>query len=177
MEDFAHFWEILGIFGGQILGGSWGWITKFRYIKTRPVWGHGGQSEQSYVEGKLSQSHFYAGKLLRSRHLRAISGSSGRPFCAPFSLQGSWDLEEHDQISLVAKWRCCDVFLGFWTEIKKPPPQRQRPEDIGKSCAELRYQFSCYGLLSIISFQMCICVYGYHNSSLFLILSVSFSNG
>jgi hypothetical protein len=35
--DFAHFWEILGIFGGQILGGSWGWITNFRSIKTRPV--------------------------------------------------------------------------------------------------------------------------------------------
>jgi hypothetical protein len=35
--DFGHFWEILGIFGGQILGGSWGWITNFRSIKTRPV--------------------------------------------------------------------------------------------------------------------------------------------
>jgi hypothetical protein len=30
--DFGHFWEILGIFGGQILGGSWGWITNFSYI-------------------------------------------------------------------------------------------------------------------------------------------------
>jgi hypothetical protein len=35
--DFIHFWEILGVFGGQILGGSWGWITNFRSIKTRPV--------------------------------------------------------------------------------------------------------------------------------------------
>jgi hypothetical protein len=35
--DFLHFWEILGIFGAQILGGSWGWITNFRSIKTRPV--------------------------------------------------------------------------------------------------------------------------------------------
>jgi hypothetical protein len=35
--DLGHFWEILGIFGGQILGGSWGWITNFRYIKTRPI--------------------------------------------------------------------------------------------------------------------------------------------
>jgi hypothetical protein len=48
-----------------------------------------GQSEQSYAEEKPSQSHFYAGKLLRSRRCRAISGSSGRPFCVPFSLQGS----------------------------------------------------------------------------------------
>ena len=31
--------------------------------------------EQSYAEGKPSQSHFYAGKLLRSRCLRAISGA------------------------------------------------------------------------------------------------------
>jgi hypothetical protein len=37
MEDFIHFWEILGIFGGQILGGSWGWITNFRSIKNRSV--------------------------------------------------------------------------------------------------------------------------------------------
>jgi hypothetical protein len=35
--DFIHFWEILGIFGAQILGGSWGWITNFRSIKTRPI--------------------------------------------------------------------------------------------------------------------------------------------
>jgi hypothetical protein len=37
LMDFLHFWEILGIFGAQILGGSWGWITNFRSIKTRPV--------------------------------------------------------------------------------------------------------------------------------------------
>jgi hypothetical protein len=24
LADFLHFWGILGIFGGQILGGSWG---------------------------------------------------------------------------------------------------------------------------------------------------------
>jgi hypothetical protein len=27
LMDFLHFWEILGIFGAQILGGSWRWIT------------------------------------------------------------------------------------------------------------------------------------------------------
>jgi hypothetical protein len=63
--------------------------------------------------------------------LQAISGSSGHPFCMPFILLGSRDLEEHDQISLVANWHCCDVFFELLTEIKKPPPQRQRPRDVG----------------------------------------------
>jgi hypothetical protein len=63
--------------------------------------------------------------------LQAISGSSGHPFCMSFLLLGCRDLEENDQISLVAYWHCGDVFLIFLTEIKKPPPQRQRPGDIG----------------------------------------------
>ena len=73
----------------------------------------GEQSEQSYAEGKLSQSQFDAEKLLRRRHFQTISGSSGRPFCVSFSLHGSRDLEEHDQISLVSIWHCSDVFLSF----------------------------------------------------------------
>jgi hypothetical protein len=68
---------------------------------------------QIYADGKPSQSHFYARKLLRSKRLWAISGSFGHPFCVPFSLQGSRDLEEHDQISLVANWHCCNVLLRF----------------------------------------------------------------
>jgi hypothetical protein len=71
----------------------------------------GGQSEQSYAEVKPSQSHFYAGKLLRSRRSRAISGNFGHSFCVPFLLLGSRDLEEHDQISLVALWHYCDVLI------------------------------------------------------------------
>jgi hypothetical protein len=39
-----------------------------------------GQSGQSYVEAKQSQSHFYAGELLRSRTLEAISGGYTQPF-------------------------------------------------------------------------------------------------
>jgi hypothetical protein len=70
------------------------------------------QSEQSYAKEKPSQSHFYAGKLLRSRRCRVISGSSERPFCVPFSLQGSKDLNEHDQISFVAIWHYNNVFLS-----------------------------------------------------------------
>jgi hypothetical protein len=72
-----------------------------------------GHSEQNYAEEKPSQSHFEAEKLLRRRRCRTISGSSGRPFCVSFSLHGSRDLEEHDQISLVAIWHCSDVLLSF----------------------------------------------------------------
>ena len=149
--DFGHFWEILDSFWAQILGGSWGMITNFRSIKTRPVWGHGGQSEQSYAEGKPNKSHFYAGKLLRSKRLRAISGSYGHPFCMPFSLLGSRDLEEHDQISLIAIWHCSDVLFSFWTEIKKPPPQRKRPGDVGKVV-----------LNSVINLRVMVCCLFFH---------------
>jgi hypothetical protein len=30
--DFGHYWEILGPFLGQILGGSWEMVTNFRSI-------------------------------------------------------------------------------------------------------------------------------------------------
>jgi hypothetical protein len=70
------------------------------------------QSEQSYVEEKPSQSHFYAGKILRSRRCRVISGSFEHSFCVSFSLQGFRDLDEYEQISLVAIWHCSDVFLS-----------------------------------------------------------------
>jgi hypothetical protein len=72
-----------------------------------------GHSEQNYAEEKPSQSHFEAKKLLRRRRCRTISGSSRHPFCVPFSLHGSRDLEEHDQISLVSIWHCSDVILNF----------------------------------------------------------------
>jgi hypothetical protein len=74
---------------------------------------HWGHSEQNDAEEKPSQSHFDAEKLLRRRRCRTISGSSGRPFCVSFSLHGSRDLEEHDQISLVAIWHCSDVLLSI----------------------------------------------------------------
>ena len=73
-----------------------------------------GQSElQSYAVGEPSQSHFEAEKLLRRRRCRTISRSSGCPFCVPFSLHGSRDMDEHDQISLVAIWHCSDLLLSF----------------------------------------------------------------
>jgi hypothetical protein len=65
----------------------------------------GEQLEQSYDEENPSQSHFDAEKPLRRRRCRTISGSFGCLFCVLFSLQGSRDLGEHDQISLVAIWQ------------------------------------------------------------------------
>jgi hypothetical protein len=63
-----------------------------------------GYSKQRHAEEKPSQIHFEAEKLLRRRRCRIISGSSGHPFCVPFSLHGSRDMEEHEQISLVSIW-------------------------------------------------------------------------
>jgi hypothetical protein len=80
------------------------------------------------AEEKPSQSQFEAGKSLRRRCCRTISGSSGRPFCVPFFVRGSRDLGEHDQISIVSIHHCNDVLSSCQTEIKKPPPQRKGPE-------------------------------------------------
>jgi hypothetical protein len=59
-----------------------------------------GHSEQVYAEYFPSQSHFYAGKLLRRAPLWAISGSFGHPISVSSVLLGSRDLVEQDQISL-----------------------------------------------------------------------------
>ena len=71
------------------------------------------QLEKSYAEENPSQSHVDAEKLLRRRRCRIISGNFGHLFRVPFSLHGSRDLEEHDQISLVAIWHCSNVLLSF----------------------------------------------------------------
>jgi hypothetical protein len=60
-----------------------------------------GNSEKNYAEVKPSQSHFEVEKLLRRRRCRIISGSFERSFCVSFSLHGSRDMEEHEQISIV----------------------------------------------------------------------------
>jgi hypothetical protein len=73
----------------------------------------GEQSEQSYDEEKKSQIHFDAEKPLRRRRCRTISGSFRCPFCVLFSFQGSRDLGEHDQISLVAIWQLSNVLVIF----------------------------------------------------------------
>jgi hypothetical protein len=45
-------------------------------------------SEQSYDEGKPSQSQFVAGKPLRWKRCRIVSGSLEHQFGVPFLLQG-----------------------------------------------------------------------------------------
>jgi hypothetical protein len=71
-------------------------VTKFRSIKARASWSHGGHSDQVYAEDFPSQSHFYAGKLLRSAPLWAISGSSSHLISMLFLFLGSRDLIEQD---------------------------------------------------------------------------------
>jgi hypothetical protein len=71
----------------------------------------GGHLEQVNAKYLSSESHFYAGKLLRRAPLRVISRSSGHPISVSFLLLGSRDLIEQDQISFVTFWHCCHVFL------------------------------------------------------------------
>jgi hypothetical protein len=52
----------------------------------RPMDSH---SEQSYAEGEPSQSQFVAGKPLRWKRCRIVSGSLEHQFGVSFLLQGS----------------------------------------------------------------------------------------
>ena len=63
-------------------------------------------SEQSYAGGKPSQSQFDAGKPLRWRRCRIVSGSLEHQICVPFLALGSRDLCQQDQISIVAFGHC-----------------------------------------------------------------------
>jgi hypothetical protein len=65
------------------------------------------------LEKSQAKVSFDVEKLLRRRRCQIVSGSSGHPFCVSFSLQGSRDLGEQDQISLVAIWNCSDVLLSI----------------------------------------------------------------
>jgi hypothetical protein len=79
--DFCPFLGDIGPFLRPDLGRKLGDDNQLQiYINQAFLRPWRGDSEQSYAEGKPSQSHFYAGKLLRSAPLRAISGSSGHPF-------------------------------------------------------------------------------------------------
>ena len=82
-----QFLEILVIFGGYwalFEVRSWGevgrWLPISYLYKLGLLEAMAGDSNQIYDEGKPSQSHFYAGKLLRNAPLQAISGSSSHPF-------------------------------------------------------------------------------------------------
>jgi hypothetical protein len=65
------------------------------------------------LEKSQAKVNFDAEKLLRRRRCRIVSGSSGRPFCVSFSLQGSRDLGEQEHISIVAIWHCSNVLLSI----------------------------------------------------------------
>jgi hypothetical protein len=41
-------------------------------------------------------------------------------------------------------------FASIEELIKKPPPLRQRPEDVGNFVSNSIYHFSCYGLLFLL---------------------------
>jgi hypothetical protein len=72
-------------------------------------------SEQVYAEYFPSQIHFYAGKLLRSAPLRAISGSFGHPISVSFLLLGSRDLVEKYQINFVTFWYYFYLLINLLT--------------------------------------------------------------
>jgi hypothetical protein len=145
-----EFWPILGDIGPFLrpdLRGKLGDGFQLQiYINQGFLYPWRGHSEKDYDEYFPSQSHFYAGKLLRSTPLWAISGRSGHRISMSFILLGSRDLVEQDQISFITFWHYCDVFLNIPTEIRKPHPLRQRLGDIGE-IVELHYHIGVHGLL------------------------------
>jgi hypothetical protein len=96
-----QFWRLFSLFGGY-----WApfetkyweevgrWLPNLYLYKPGLIESMRGHSEQVYAEYFPSQSHLYAGKLLRSTPLRAISGSSGHPISLMFLLLGYRDLVE-----------------------------------------------------------------------------------
>jgi hypothetical protein len=99
LEIFGQYWGILGPFLGQILGEVGRWLPTLGLYKPGLLEAMGGDSEQVYAEYFPSQSHFYAGKILRSTPLWAISWSSDHPISVSFLLLGSRDLVENKTIS------------------------------------------------------------------------------
>jgi hypothetical protein len=92
----ANFWRFLVIFGGSwalFEARSWGevgrWLPTSGLYKPEALESMGGISGKRNAVEILRQSHFYAGKLLRSAPLRAISGSFIHPFSVSSILMGS----------------------------------------------------------------------------------------
>ena len=167
MPIFSRFTPFLGDIGHFWRPDSWRklgmWNQLLRYINQTCLRPRDSHSEQSYAGGKPSQSQFDAGKPLRWRRCRIVSRSLEHQFCVSFLLLGSWDLGQQDRISLVANRNCWDVILSTWAEIKKPPPQGKRPGDVGKHCAELRYQPAFLWFAVHYCFQICICLFDWYN--------------
>jgi hypothetical protein len=83
LGSFGDFWPFLGDIGPffrPYLGGKLGDGYQLQiYINHAFLRPWGGDSEKIYVEDFPSQSHFYAGKLLKSAPLQTIFGSFGHP--------------------------------------------------------------------------------------------------
>jgi hypothetical protein len=93
MPNISRFSPFLGDIGHFWRPDSWRklgmWNQLQCYINQaclRPMDSH---SEQSYAEGKPSQSQFDGVKPLRWRRCRIVSGSLEHQFCMSFLLQGS----------------------------------------------------------------------------------------
>jgi hypothetical protein len=116
---FGDFWPILGDIGPFLrpdLGGKLGDGYQLQiYINQTFLRPWEDIQSRFYAEDLPSKIHFYAGKLLRSAPLQAISGSSGHLISVSFLLLGSRDLVEQDQISFVTFWHFCDVILNILT--------------------------------------------------------------
>jgi hypothetical protein len=76
LANIGGYWAL---FEARSRGKVGRWLPTPDLYKTCLLEAMEGDSQQVYAEYLPSQSHFYAGKLLRSAPLRAISGSSGHP--------------------------------------------------------------------------------------------------
>jgi hypothetical protein len=63
------------------------------------------------VEGFLEKAQNNSTGHVSSYACGPFPGALVIRFACFFFLMGSRDLEEHDHISLVANWHCCDVFF------------------------------------------------------------------
>jgi hypothetical protein len=81
-----------------------------------------------------------------------------------------WENKTRSVCSLLALLRCNFEHLS---RNKESFPTGKMPEDVGKHCAELRYQPAFLWFVVYYSFQICICIFECHNSSSFLILSLN----
>jgi hypothetical protein len=83
-DFFSCYWRVLALLGGYwalFEARYWGevgiWLPTSDIYKPVLLEAIGGYLEHVYAKYFPIQIHFYAGKILRSAPLRAISGSSG----------------------------------------------------------------------------------------------------
>jgi hypothetical protein len=100
---YAYIMQISSIFGGYWAFLEARFLEEVGDVKPNPSLykpslfeAKHSHSDHIYAEGKPSQSQFDAGKPLRWRRCRIVSGSLEHPFCMLFLLQGSRDLGEQE---------------------------------------------------------------------------------